>query len=290
MPISASKRLALVLGLTCLGLILPLASARGPHAQERDKIRVAISTVSFTFLVNLIARDAGIFKKHGLGAETILVAGPAQAAALAAGEIDYNSSFVPGLLLAAKGLPFTVIMASTKTPLFFIMSRSDINRANLAGKKIAVSRVGSQSHALTRSMIKQTGINPDAVTYIQTGSTSNSYSALNAGTVDAATLSIPFNVLLKQKGFNQLASTSNVGVFPNTGLQVSNAKLEQNRAQVKRMVRAFLDSLRYIANEKERISDYIQRTWKLSPDVAEQTYREFLPSIPMDGKISLEAV
>lgn len=290
MPIRTNKKFALVIGVTCFGLLVPLATARGPHAQEREKIRVAISTVSFTFLVNLIARDAGIFKKHGLDVETILVAGPAQAAALAAGEIDYNSSFVPGLLLAAKGLPFTVVMATTKTPLFFIMSRPDISRANLAGKKLAVSRVGSQSHALTRSMIKQTGINPDAVTYIQTGSTSNSYSALNAGSVDAATLSIPFNVLLKQKGFNQLASTSNVGVFPNTGLQVPKTKLDKNRTQVKRMVRAFLDSLKHIANEKDRVSDYIQRTWKLSADVAEQTYREFLPSIPMDGKISLEAV
>jgi ABC-type nitrate/sulfonate/bicarbonate transport system substrate-binding protein len=153
-----------------------------------------------------------------------------------------------------------------------------------------VSRIGSQSHALTRSMIKQSGINPDAVTYIQTGSASNSYSALIARSVDAATLSIPFNVLMKQKGFNQLASTDNIGVFPNTGLQVPRAKLEKNRAQAKLMVRAFLDSLKYIANEKGRVSDYIQRTWKLSPDVAEQAYKDFLPSLPMDGKISLEAV
>ena len=56
------------------------------------------------------------------------------------------------------------------------------------------------------------------------------------------------------------------------------------------MVRAFLDSLKYIANEKGRVSDYIQRTWKLSPEVAEQTYKDFLPSLPMDGKISLAAV
>lgn len=290
MPVWANKVFGRVLGATILILFLLLTSGRAAHTQEREKIRVALSTVSFTFLVNLIARDAGIFKKHGLDVESILVAGPAQVAALAAGEIDYNSSFVPGLLLAAKGLPFTVVMATTKTPLFYIMSQPDIKIANLAGKKVAVSRIGSQSHNLTRSMIKQSGINPDAVTYIQTGSASNSYSALNARSVDAATLSIPFNVLMKQKGFNQLASTNNIGVFPNTGLQVPRAKLEKNRAQVKLMVRAFLDSLKYIANEKGRVSDYIQRTWKLSSDVAEQTYKEFLPSLPMDGKISLEAV
>ena len=290
MRVRENSSIARVVESTSLLLLLLLAFTRPTYAQEREKIRVALSTVSFTFLVNLIARDMGIFKKHGLDVESILIAGPAQVAALAAGEIDYNSSFVPGLLLAAKGLPFTVVMATTKTPLFYIMAQPDIKIANLAGKRVAVSRIGSQSHTLTRSMIKQSGINPDAVTYIQTGSASNSYSALNAKSVDAATLSIPFNVLMKQKGFNQLTSTDNIGVFPNTGLQVPRAKLEKNRAQVKRMVRAFLDSLKYIANEKGRVSDYIQRTWKLSPEVAEQTYKDFLPSLPMDGKISLAAV
>lgn len=103
------------IGATILLLQLFLGSA---HAQDREKIRVALSTVSFTFLVNLIAKDAGIFRKHGLDVESILVSGPAQVAALAAGEIDYNSSFIPGLLLAAKGLPATIVMATTKSPLF----------------------------------------------------------------------------------------------------------------------------------------------------------------------------
>ena len=289
MHVLTDKSLSRVLGSIAFISFL-LALALPSPAQEREKIRVALSTVSFTFLVNLIATDAGIFKKHGLDVDSILIAGPAQTAALAADEIDYNSSLVPGVLVAARGLPLTVVMATTKTPLFYIMAQPDIKIANLAGKRVAVSRIGSQSHALTRSMIRQIGINPDAVTYIQTGSAANSFTALAGKSVDAATLSIPYNVLMKQKGFTQLASTANVGVFPNTGLQVTRTKLEKNRTQVKRMIRAFLDSLKYIANERARVSDYIQRTWKLSPEVAEQTYKDFLPSLPMDGKISLTAV
>ena len=290
MHVLTAKSLARALGSIAFISFLLLASAFPSPAQEREKIRVALSTVSFTFLVNLIARDAGIFKKHGLDVDSILIAGPAQTAALVADEIDYNSSLVPGVLVAARGLPLTVVMATTKTPLFYIMAQPDIKIANLAGKRVAVSRIGSQSHALTRSMIRQIGINPDAVTYIQTGSAANSFTALAGKSVDAATLSIPYNVLMKQKGFTQLASTANVGVFPNTGLQVTRTKLEKNRIQVKRMIRAFLDSLKYIANDRARVSDYIQRTWKLSPEVADQTYKDFLPSLPMDGKISLAAV
>ena len=50
-------------------------------------------------------------------------------------------------------------------------------------------------------MIKQSGINPDAVTYIQTGSASNSYSLLLTPNMNTRfhCYPIPFNVLMKQK-------------------------------------------------------------------------------------------
>ena len=55
-----------VLGSIAVISVLLMASALPSLAQEGEKIRVALSTVSFTFLVNLIARDARIFKNHGL--------------------------------------------------------------------------------------------------------------------------------------------------------------------------------------------------------------------------------
>jgi len=211
--------------------------------------------------------------------------------ALIVGEVDYSAAINPGILLAAKGLPLTVVMATTKAPLFYVISQAEVkDLRGLVGKKLAVSRIGSLSHLLTRLMIQKGGIDPDQVTYIQTGSTSNSLAALGGRAVDAAALSMPFNVVMTKKGFNQLVSTQGIGIYPNTGLQASKEKMENNREEVKVVIEALLDTMGYIGKEKGMVIDYIKRTWKLSADVAEQTYKEFIPFLPRDGKISLEAV
>jgi ABC-type nitrate/sulfonate/bicarbonate transport system substrate-binding protein len=58
---------------------------RSPRKQKRS----AYSAFSISFLNVFVARDAGLFKKHGLEAELIQMAGPLPVAALAAGEIDF---------------------------------------------------------------------------------------------------------------------------------------------------------------------------------------------------------
>ena len=51
-------------------------------------------------------------------------------------------------------------------------------------------------------------MNPDKVTFIQTGSVSNSVQALSQGSVAAALLSLPHNVIMTQKGYRDLASAT----------------------------------------------------------------------------------
>jgi ABC-type nitrate/sulfonate/bicarbonate transport system substrate-binding protein len=58
-------------------------------ARETKKVRITYSAFSISFLNVFVARDAGIFAKHGLEAELIQMAGPLPVAALAAGEIDF---------------------------------------------------------------------------------------------------------------------------------------------------------------------------------------------------------
>ncbi|HME62599.1 MAG TPA: hypothetical protein VKH62_15255, partial [Candidatus Binatia bacterium] len=54
------------------------------QAQESKKVRMAYSAFSISFLNIFVARDAGLFKKHGLEVELIQMAGPLPLAALAA--------------------------------------------------------------------------------------------------------------------------------------------------------------------------------------------------------------
>ena len=59
------------------------------QAQELKKVRMGYPAFSLTFLTFFVAKDAGIFKKHGLDVDLVQLAGAVQTSALVSGEIDY---------------------------------------------------------------------------------------------------------------------------------------------------------------------------------------------------------
>jgi NitT/TauT family transport system substrate-binding protein len=261
-------------------------------AQETRKIRIGYSALSLSFLPQLFARDAGVFARHGMEVQLIQMAGPLQVAALAAGEIDFGAAVSPALFAAVRGLPLRAVMISVKTPLFYIVAEPAVKRIeDLAGKKMAVDTIGALQYIAARAMLKKKRVNPERVSYLQTGSVSNSVTALASGSVNAALLSTPHNVVMSQRGFNQLASASEAGVnFPPSGLSVSTSKLQKEAPQIKRMIEALLDAQRLISSDTGAVVAYIQRQWKLNPRLAEDTLRQFQPTLLADGKMTLEDV
>jgi ABC-type nitrate/sulfonate/bicarbonate transport system substrate-binding protein len=70
------------------------------HSQELKKVRMGYPAFSLTFLTFFVAKDAGIYKKHGLDVDMVQLAGAVQTSALVAGEIDYLTG-ITGPLVAA---------------------------------------------------------------------------------------------------------------------------------------------------------------------------------------------
>lgn len=267
----------------------PSSNAR---AQDGRKIRLAYSALSLSFLPHLFAKETGIFGKHGLDVDLVQIAGPIQVAALASGELDFGGAVSPVLFAASRGLPLRGVMIAVKTPLFYIVSQPAIGKLqDLNGKKMAVDTIGALQHIAAKAMLRKKGVNPDKISYIQTGSVSNSVAALSSEAVDAALLSIPHNVVMAQKGFHQLVSTPEAGVnYPPSGLSVHVTKLQKDSIQIKRMISALVDSLQSIEANKAAATGYIERRWKLTPKLAEETYRLVLPTLPQNGRMTLEEV
>jgi len=183
------------------------------HSQELKKVRLGYPAFSLTFLSFFVAKDAGIFKKHGLDVELIQLAGAVQTSALVAGEIDYLTSITGPLVAAARGLPFKGIMITHDRPLFWIIANPEIRHVeDLIGKTVAVDRLATLQDIVARDLIKRKGVNPDQVTFIQTGSVSNNVQSLSQGSVAAALLSLPHNVIMTQKGYRDLASATEFGM------------------------------------------------------------------------------
>jgi NitT/TauT family transport system substrate-binding protein len=270
-----------------LTLVILAGSA---HSQELKKVRFGYPAFSLTFLSFFVAKDGGIYRKHGLDVELVQLAGAVQTSALVAGEIDYLTGITGPLVAAARGLPFKGIMITHDRPLFWIIANPEIHRMeDLVGKSVAVDRLATLQDIVARDLVKRKGVNPEKVTFIQTGSVSNSVQSLSQGSVAAALLSLPHNVIMTQKGYRDLASATEFNMrFASGGMATSEAKLKQGPAQVKAVIRATLESMDFSRKEKSWMINYIQNKWKLAPKAAEEAYRFWLQGLTTDGKIPLK--
>ena len=270
--------------------MLPLLLATAALAQESKRVRMAYSAFSVSFLNIFIARDAGLFKKHGLEPELIQMAGPLPVAALAAGEIDFLTGYTTGIVATGQGAPLKGVMIGLRKPPFFLIAEPSVSSVhNLAGKRIGVDRFGSLQHLVVRLLLKAKGADPEKVSFTQTGSVSNTVTSLGQGAVSAAVLSGPHNVIMTQKGFRQIGSADELPMqFPTSGLVVNDAKLKSDANRIKSVMRVMLDANTFSHKERNWVVSYIRERWRIEQKIAETVYEQWLSTLTADGKIAVK--
>ena len=125
---------------------------------------------------------------------------------------------------------------------------------------------------------------------ISMGGSETRYQALLAGQMDAATLSLPHSVLAKQQGFRFLGSAGDVLQIPFTGLSTTATKIERNRDQVKRMIQAQIDAMRWIKSQKADAIRFMRDFFDTDEATALESYNIYVPLIIEDVRVSAGGV
>jgi len=252
--------------IACSAMLLPSAQAQ--------KITIAVSNPDMSFLSGGVAKYRGFFKEEGLDAELVQISANVSIAALAGGNVDYNlilQSVVTGNL---RGLPIKVAGILIERPNHVVVVNPKITRfADLKGRKIAISSFGSATDILARLTVEHFKLNPQKdVQFVAAGSGSGRLAQLESGLVDAALVSPPSDHVAESRGFKSLVRTRDIMVFPVNGLGLHEQKLKNNRAEVKRVLRALLKANRFILDDRKGAVDVLQK-WSRTPlAVAEQGY------------------
>ena len=239
---------------------------------------MALSVRNVVFLPFYYAKDTRIFDKHGLNVELIQMRSDLQLAGLASGEIDFTPSVGPAGAAIANGLPIKALAVLYRAPLFSLVSPAGVASVkDLEGKTVAVSRIGSESHRYGSLMIENGGADPKKVTFIQTGSTTVSLTAIQQASVNAAVLSPPFTGIMAEKGYKILArSRALLQDAPWLGLVASRQKIERQTEQVKNMLRSMRDVIAVIKREKSAVVSYIEKNFKVSAANANESYEDIM--------------
>ena len=203
-------------------------------------VRVKIGTASFSSstLSLWIAQERGIFTKHGIEAQTILIrGGPTLVASLMAGDI--NVAFTSGVSVlgaAAQGIDVKMLTSISSRVSWKLMAAPQIKTApDLRGKRFGVQSIVGSTWMYSMLALEQLGLEPkrDNITFLPIGDPVTMAHALETGRIDAVVLDPVLSRGLMNKGFSLLLDLFEAKVsFPGLGLGVTRAYLEQNDSTV----------------------------------------------------------
>jgi NitT/TauT family transport system substrate-binding protein len=272
--------------LITLATVKPIAAAE-PGA---EKVRIAVSSKSLGFLDTFAARERGFYRKHGIEAEIIAMRPPLTIGAIQAGEIDYAFGASTILRGSISGATVRLVSLALRTSFHTLVARPHVKSiADLKGKTIAVT-IGAADDFVARHLLRRGGIEAREVNFVNMGGSDTRFPAMHSGKIDATPLSLPFFIIAKRQGFTLLGSASDVIDMATVGIGTSIRKIQQEREQVKKMVRAQLDTLRWIKNQKAEVVPFLQKFFELDEAVAVESHTIYSKLIVEDGKPVPDAI
>ncbi len=277
-------------GLRAIVFLLVFAIGHGVcflGAARAEKVRVGLSVRNVVFLPFYYAQDKKIFQQKGLDAELIQMRSDLQTIGLVSGEIDFTPAIGPAILAIDNGMPVKAVAVIYRSPLFSLVSPASVTSPkDLEEKKVAVSRLGSDSHRYGVLMLEKSGVDPKKITFIQTGSTTVSVTALQQGSVATTVLSPPFTGAMAQKGFKIFMRSRALVEAPWLGLVTSRQKLQRQPDQVRRMLRAVQEVVASIRQDRPSVIAYIEKNFNVTRFVAEESYEDIRGAMVEDLMIS----
>ena len=140
-----------------------------------------------------VADEMGMFKKYDLDFEFVYIPSSSTAtAALLGGNVEVGLLGGIGVVNAfVNGATDLVLIGSIKNFMTqSILAKPEITKLQeLKGKKIGVTRIGSNTHYFSVQAFRRAGMNPEKdVLFIQTGGDAETLGALFTGRIDAASL------------------------------------------------------------------------------------------------------
>jgi ABC-type nitrate/sulfonate/bicarbonate transport system substrate-binding protein len=140
-------------------------------------------------------------------------------------------------------------------------------------------------------LLQHFGIDPDReAKIIAIGDEKLMYEAIKVGRVDAVMVAPPFSVLLKRDGFPLLAHTAEILSIPFVGLSATVQKINQSRGQVKRVLKAELEALRYLRSNPRGTTEVIRKRFAMDEQMAVESYQVVVEAFSRDGRIPQQGV
>ena len=271
-------------------ILAALAGPAGVFAQGLEKVRIVYASRGLPFLSAFVAKEKGFYLKQGLDVELVQAAPRIAITALATNQVDYSMNIGSTLRAAMRGLPVRAVASSTVAPFFALVSKEK-SMQDLKGKLLGVTDPGGTNYQVTKLILNHYGLVPlKDVQLLTIGEEKLLLDAMIAGRIAGAAITPPWPFEAERHGFRILVKASDVVQFPFVGPTASLDKIKTQREQVKKVIRAEIEALRFIRERRQESIDMITRIFKMDKEIAQKSYDFSVSFFSKDARINPEAV
>lgn len=270
--------LVLFVIVSLIGLALP--------AMALDDLLISYAGPSITFLPAEVARQRGFFREQNLDVKLLLTRTEVDRAALASGNLHYTLRAGSSFVSAARGLPVRIVFLGTTKPFWGLVVRPEIKSVSeLKGKSMGVPGLLGAQQISAKFILKQSGLDPDRDIIYRVVDTGTRIAAMLSGSIDSAMMDYGEAFRAKKQGLKMLINAADYHGLLAGGLGVNSGKLRDQPDQVRRVIRAMLQALRYMRENPEGAQQVMMSWLKLDHEMAADIYQMAINNYTRNGMV-----
>jgi len=257
-------------------------------AESLTKLLFAHGAISSNVTPLWIAKEQGLFRKHGLDVDLVFIIAGRAAQAMLAGQVAVGlvgATHVTNAVTAGGDL--TMILGLQNRLDYLFIARPSVKGAEeLKGKKVAIGTPSGSASLATYVALDHFGLNPrrDNIVLLQVGGVPERLAALRAGSVEATSLSPELGQVVTSEGYHVLLDTGKENLpFQSSGFVTSRKLMRSNPHLIEAMAKAIVEGVVYVHNpaNKKSVEQAIAKHLRLDrPERVEKAYQDLRKELP----------
>jgi ABC-type nitrate/sulfonate/bicarbonate transport system substrate-binding protein len=287
-----------ILALLLVGIVL-LACVPA-DAQTREKVRVALGSISVNSSILPLGQQAGLFAKHDIDLEPIYMGGGMNSlAAVTSNSVQFLAAGSTATISARLGgMDITILSVQSNKFDYVVFAAPEIKSVQeLKGKIVTGTRPGASADSALRLYLRKSGLEPgkDVVFISVAESQQGRLNALQRGAVSATVLTPPFSGIAKQLGFRELADLRKIDIeYAGNSIAGMAPYIKGHPQLVENFLKGYVESLHYFRTQKEKslagVMKFLKMTDRARAEEGYDYYVEMTPPMPYASAAGVKSV
>jgi NitT/TauT family transport system substrate-binding protein len=256
--------------------------------QSKEKVRVALGSISVSSSIFPIGHQAGLFGKYGIDLEPIYFGGGMNSlAAVTSNSVQFLAAGSTATISARLGGVDIVILSVQSNKLdYTVFVASDIKSPHdLKGKIVTGTRPGASADSALRLYLRKNGLEPDKdVIFISVAeSQQGRLTALMRGSVAGTVLTPPFSNMARQAGFRELVDLRKTDIeYAANSIAGMGDYVKSHSQLTENFLKGYIESLNFFRTQKEKTITGIMKFLRINDRArAEEGYEYYVDLMPV---------